>query len=97
MLPWRTPESIGNGDKVSLLYVVTKYLFCMYDFRRLTYNGGRVCLIFSRRPRCHPLSNAWLTSKKRVEQYFLSSNALFIISVRRCHCFIVECAFRKPN
>ena len=35
MLPWGTPESIGNGGEVSL-YVVTKYLFCKYDFRRLT-------------------------------------------------------------
>ena len=49
MLPWGTPESIGIGGEVSLLYVVTKYLFCKYDFRRLKYNGGRVCLIFSRR------------------------------------------------
>jgi hypothetical protein len=24
MLPWGTPESIGNGGEVSLLYVVTK-------------------------------------------------------------------------
>jgi len=28
MLPWGTPERIGNGGEVSLLYVVTKYLFC---------------------------------------------------------------------
>jgi len=27
MLPWGKPESIGNGGEVSLLYVVTKYLF----------------------------------------------------------------------
>jgi hypothetical protein len=27
MLPWRTPESTGNEDEVSLLYVATKYLF----------------------------------------------------------------------
>jgi hypothetical protein len=40
MLPWGTPESIGNGGEVSLLYVVTKYLFCNYDFRRLNYTGG---------------------------------------------------------
>ena len=40
MLPWGTPESIGNGGEVSLLYVVTKYLFCKYDFRRLKYTGG---------------------------------------------------------
>ena len=39
MLPW-VPESIGNGVEVSLLYVVTKYLFCKYDFRRLKYTGG---------------------------------------------------------
>jgi hypothetical protein len=50
MLTWGTPKSIGNGGEVSLLYVVTKYLFCKYDFRRLKYTGGRVCLIFSRRP-----------------------------------------------
>ena len=50
MLPWGTPESIGNGSEVSLLYVVTKYVFCKYDFRRLKYAGGGVCLIFSRRP-----------------------------------------------
>jgi hypothetical protein len=40
MLPWGTPKSIGNGGEVSLLCVVTKYLFCKYDFRRLKYTGG---------------------------------------------------------
>ena len=40
MLPWETPESIGNGSEVSLLCVVTKYLFCSYDVRRLRYSGG---------------------------------------------------------
>jgi hypothetical protein len=50
MLPWGTPETIGNEDEVSLLYVATKYLFCKYDFRSLKYPGGRVFLIFSRRP-----------------------------------------------
>ena len=79
MLPLGIPDSTGNGGEISLLYVVTKYLFCKNDFRRLRYTGGRVCLIFSRRPCCHP----WLTSKKRAEQYFWSSNVLFIISVRR--------------
>jgi len=52
-LPWGTPESVGNGwggGEVSLLCDVTKYLFCKYDFRRLKYDGGGVCLIFSRRP-----------------------------------------------
>jgi hypothetical protein len=28
MLPWGTPESIGNREEVSLLNVVTKYLSC---------------------------------------------------------------------
>jgi hypothetical protein len=42
ILPWRTPDSIGNGGEVSLFYVVTKYLFCKYDFRRLKYTEGRV-------------------------------------------------------
>ena len=97
MLPWGTPENIGNGGEVSLLHAVTNYLFCKYDFRRLKYAGGTVCLIFSRRPWCHTLSNAWLTSKKTAEQYCWSSNALFIVSVRRWHCCIVEFAFRKPN
>jgi hypothetical protein len=32
MLPWGTPESIGSEGEVSLLCVVTKYLFCKYDF-----------------------------------------------------------------
>jgi len=50
ILPWGTPESIGNDSEVSLLCVVTKYLCCMYEFRRLKYTAGRVCLIFSRRP-----------------------------------------------
>ena len=50
MLAWWTPESIGNGGEFSLSYVVMKYLFCKYDFRRLKYAGRRVCLIFSRRP-----------------------------------------------
>jgi len=50
MLPWGTPESIGTGGEVSLLYVATKYLFCKYDCRSLKYPGGRVCSIFSRRP-----------------------------------------------
>ena len=58
---------------------------------------GRVCSIFSRRACCHTLSNFWLTSKKKAELYCCSSNALFIISARRWHCCIVECAFRKPN
>jgi hypothetical protein len=58
---------------------------------------GRVCLIFSRRPWCQTLSNAWLTSRKTAEQYCRSSNALFIMSVRRWHCCIVECGFRYPN
>jgi len=40
MLPWGISESIGNGGEVLLLYVVTKYLFCKYDFRRLKYTGG---------------------------------------------------------
>ena len=40
MLPWGTPESIRNGDEVSLLHVVTKYLFCRYDVRGLKYSGG---------------------------------------------------------
>ena len=66
MFPWGTSESIGNGSEVSLFYVVTKYLCCRYDFRRLNYTGERVCLIFSRRPQCHTLSNAWLMSKKRL-------------------------------
>jgi hypothetical protein len=74
-----------------------KYLFCRYDVRRLRYSGGRVCLICSRRPWCYNLSKAWLTSKKTAGQYCWSSCALFIISVRRWHCCIVECAFRKPN
>ena len=39
MLPSETPESIGNGGEISLLYVVTKYLFCKYNFRRLKYTG----------------------------------------------------------
>ena len=50
MLPCGTPKGIGNGGEVSLLYVVKKCLFCKYDFRILKYLGGRVCLIFSRRP-----------------------------------------------
>ena len=50
MLLWGTPESIGNGDEVSLLYVVTKYLFCKYDCRTLKYHGGRLCFNFSWRP-----------------------------------------------
>jgi hypothetical protein len=41
MLPWWTPESIGKGGEISLLYVVRKYLFCKYDFRRLKYTGRR--------------------------------------------------------
>jgi hypothetical protein len=97
ILPWGTPESIGYRGEVSLLYVVTKYLFCKYDFRRLKYTGGRVCLNFSKRPWCQILSNAWLTSKKMAEQYCWSSNALFSVSVKQWHCCIVECAFRKPN
>ena len=40
MLPWGARESIGNGGEVSFLYVVMKYLFCKYDFRRLKYTGG---------------------------------------------------------
>jgi hypothetical protein len=28
MLPWGTPENIGNWDEVSLLYTVTKCLSC---------------------------------------------------------------------
>jgi len=40
LLPWGPPKSIGNGDEVSLLYVVRKYLFCKYDFRSLKYTGG---------------------------------------------------------
>jgi hypothetical protein len=32
MLPWGTPETIGNGGEVSLLYIVTKYVLCKYDF-----------------------------------------------------------------
>jgi hypothetical protein len=44
MLPWGTPESIASGGEDVLLYVVTKYLFCKYDFRSLKYSGGRdVC------------------------------------------------------
>ena len=70
MLSWGTTESIGKGGEVSLFYVVTKYLICKYDFRRLKYTGGRGGLIFSRRPLCHNLSKTWLRSKKRAEQYF---------------------------
>jgi hypothetical protein len=50
MLPWGTPESIRNGGEISLLYVVKKYLFCKYDFRRLKYTGERVCLILAGGP-----------------------------------------------
>ena len=67
MLPWGTPYSIGNGGEVSLWYVVSKYLLLKYDFMRLN-SRGRVCLILSRRPWCHTLSNAWLTSKEMAEQ-----------------------------
>jgi len=42
ILPWGTPENTGNGGEISLLYVVTKYLFCKYDFRRLKYSGAGV-------------------------------------------------------
>jgi hypothetical protein len=49
LLPWGTPESVGYGNEVSLLYVVTKYLFCRYDVRRLKYSKWRVYLISSRR------------------------------------------------
>ena len=45
-LPLGTPESIGNGSEVSLFYVVTKYLCCRYDFRRLKYTGERVLFDF---------------------------------------------------
>ena len=52
MLPWGTPERTGNGGGAGclLLYVVKMRLFCKYDFRRLKYTGGSVCLIFTRRP-----------------------------------------------
>jgi len=52
MLPWGTPERTGNGGGAEclLLYVVKMRLFCKYDFRRLKYTGGSVCLIFTRRP-----------------------------------------------
>jgi hypothetical protein len=43
MLPWGTRESTGNEGEVSLLYVVTKCLFCKYNFRRLKDTRGRVC------------------------------------------------------
>ena len=56
MLPWGTPESIGSGREVSLLYAATNFLFCKYDCRSLKYPGGRVCLIFSRRSWCQTLS-----------------------------------------
>ena len=46
MLLWGTPESIGTVGEVSLLYVTTRYLFCMYDCRSLKYPEGRVCLNF---------------------------------------------------
>jgi hypothetical protein len=35
MLPWGTPESIGSGREVSLLYVAMNFLFCKYDCRSL--------------------------------------------------------------
>jgi len=50
MLPWGTPKNIVTGGEVSLLCVTTSYLFCKYDCRSLKYPGGRVCLIFCRRP-----------------------------------------------
>ena len=40
-LPWGTPESIGSGREVSLLYVATNFLFCKYDCRSLKYRGAR--------------------------------------------------------
>ena len=40
MLPWGAPENIGNGGDVPFMYVVMKYLFCKYNFRRLKYSGG---------------------------------------------------------
>jgi hypothetical protein len=55
MLPWGTPESIRNGDEVSLLHVVTKYLFCRYDVRGLKYSGGggKVCFASEEFLPCH--------------------------------------------
>ena len=38
LLPWGTPESVGNGDEVSLLCVVKKCPLCRYNFRRLGYS-----------------------------------------------------------
>ena len=67
MLPWGTPESIGSGREGSL-YVATNFLFCKYECRSLKYPGGRVCLIFNRRPWCQTLSKAWLTSRKTTQQ-----------------------------
>ena len=37
---------MGGGGGVSLLYVVTKCLFCKHDRRRLKYSGGRVYFLF---------------------------------------------------
>jgi hypothetical protein len=68
MLPWGTPESMGNRDEVSLLYLVTKYLSCKYDQSSGKNPGGRVRLILSKSPGCQALSNAWLMSKKTAEQ-----------------------------
>jgi hypothetical protein len=50
MLPWGTPENTRSGREVSLLYVATEFRFCNYDCRSFKDPGGRVCLIFSRRP-----------------------------------------------
>ena len=68
MLSWGTPESVGNGREISLLYVATNFLFCKYDCRSLKYPGASVCLTFSRRPWCQTLLKAWLTSRKTAEQ-----------------------------
>ena len=42
MLPWGTPECIWKLRDVSLLYFVTKWRPCRYDFSKLKYLVGRV-------------------------------------------------------
>ena len=46
MLPWGTPEWIWKLLEVSLLYLVTKWRSCRYDFSKLKYLAGRIFFNF---------------------------------------------------
>jgi hypothetical protein len=92
-----TPEYIGNLCDTVSATLTSNSLFCRYAVSNLKYLGGSVRLIFTSKPLCHTLSNAFVTSRNAAVQYCWFSMALLMTSTMRWHCCTVEWCPLKPN